>query len=277
MKSTRLMMLFGAMIVAFALSACGSDKGDTSSANSVADAAEEMANDAAEMAEEAADAAGDAAEAAGEMASDAADAAGEMASDAADAAGDMASDVADAAGEMADHAMGAADEAMDSAGEMADDAMAAAGEMADDAKAAAASAVSAAAGGASEGCTFDIKVGDQLAFSQTSISAPASCGTVTVTLTHTGNLPAAAMGHNWVLIPKGEVEAVATAGMSAGVAGNYLAEGEDRYIAATKIIGGGESTSVTFSVADMDPNGEYMYICSFPGHWSVMRGTFTIT
>ncbi|MEL6367401.1 MAG: azurin [Pseudomonadota bacterium] len=247
MVSTRLAALFGAMMFVFALSACGgSDDSSSSATAAVAEAAEDAMDEAAETAS-------DAMEAAGEMADDAADAAGEMADDAMAAAGEMADDAMEAAGEMADDAMEAAEEAVEEATE----------------------AVAAATGG--EGCTFDVKVGDQLAFSTSSISAPASCGSVTVNLTHTGNLPKAAMGHNWVLIPKDQVEAVATAGMSAGVDGNYLADGEDRYIAATKIIGGGESDSVTFSLSDLDPDAEYMYICTFPGHWSVMRGTFTIS
>ncbi|MEO1327627.1 MAG: azurin [Pseudomonadota bacterium] len=269
MVSTRLAALFGALMFVFTLSACGgSDDSSSSTTAAVAEAAEDAMDEAAETASDAMDAAG-------EMADDAADAAGEMADDAMAAAGEMADDAKDAAGEMAHGAMAAA-------GEMADDAKTAAGEMADDAKAAAGEAMEKASGamaaaGGGEGCTFDVKVGDQLAFSTSSISAPASCGSVTVNLTHTGNLPKAAMGHNWVLIPKDEVEAVATAGMSAGVDGNYLADGEDRYIAATKIIGGGESDSVTFSLSDLDPDAEYMYICTFPGHWSVMRGTFTIS
>ena len=247
MVSTRLAALFGVMMFVFALSACGgSDDSGSSATAAVAEAAEDAM-------EEAAGTASDAMDAAGEMADEAADAAGEMADDAMAAAGEMADDAMEAAGEMADDAMEAAEEVVEEATE----------------------AVAAATGG--EGCTFDVKVGDQLAFSTSSISAPASCGSVTVNLTHTGNLPKAAMGHNWVLIPKDQVEAVATAGMSAGVDGSYLADGEDRYIAATKIIGGGESDSVTFSLSDLDPDAEYMYICTFPGHWSVMRGTFTIS
>ena len=124
-------------------------------------------------------------------------------------------------------------------------------------------------------CTFDIDVGDTLAFNKTVLEAEKSCGEITVNLKHTGNLPAAAMGHNWVLSETADVQAIATDGIPAGVAGNYLQEGDARVLAATPLIGGGESTNVTFSVTKIAA-GEYTFFCSFPGHWGVMKGTFTL-
>ncbi|MEM6513073.1 MAG: azurin [Pseudomonadota bacterium] len=186
-----------------------------------------------------------------------------------------ATDMADAAEEAVEEAtedmMAEADEAMD---DMGDSAMAAAEEMVEEAAddMAPAESASASAGGA---CDLSIEVGDALKFSTNTLSAPSSCDQVTVTLTHTGNLPATAMGHNWVLMPASAVTDVATAGMGAGAANNYLPD-DDRIVAATTIIGGGESASVTFSLSDLEAGTEYAYVCTFPGHWSVMRGTFTI-
>ena len=99
-------------------------------------------------------------------------------------------------------------------------------------------------------CTLSVEAGDSIAYSTNALSVPASCGEVTVTLTHTGNLPAAAMGHNWVLMPEDAVSNIATAGMSAGPGANYLPD-DDRIVAATKIVGGGESASVTFSLSNL--------------------------
>jgi azurin len=47
-------------------------------------------------------------------------------------------------------------------------------------------------------------------------------------------------------------------------------------LAATRLIGGGETASVTFFVASMKPGEEYAYFCSFPGHASMMRGTLAL-
>ncbi len=125
-------------------------------------------------------------------------------------------------------------------------------------------------------CDFEVEVGDKLQFSVSSMEVDAGCENVTVNLKHTGQLPAAAMGHNWVLTTDADVQAVASAGIAAGLEANYLPAQDDRIIAATKIIGGGESTSVSFSIAELDSSQAYTFFCSFPGHSSVMKGTFKI-
>ena len=67
---------------------------------------------------------------------------------------------------------------------------------------------------------------------------------------------------------------VANAGMSAGLANNYLTVNDAHVIASTKIIGGGQSTSVTFSTAKLTKGGDYTFMCTFPGHYVIMKGTF---
>ncbi len=132
------------------------------------------------------------------------------------------------------------------------------------------------ANGAFAACEFDIEVGDSLQFSVSEIEVESSCESVTINLNHTGQLPAAAMGHNWVLTTDADFQDVATAGMGAGLEGNYVPSGDDRVIAATKIIGGGESTSISFPIEALDAAGSYTFFCSFPGHWSLMKGSFRI-
>lgn len=132
------------------------------------------------------------------------------------------------------------------------------------------------AGSAAAACEFKVEVGDTLQYSTNEIAPDAECEKVKVTITHTGQLPAAAMGHNWVLTQPNDFQGVATAGQSAGLDGNYLPPDDDRVIAATKIVGGGESDTIEFSIADLEA-GDYTFFCSFPGHWTVMKGTFTVS
>ncbi|MEM1229571.1 MAG: azurin [Pseudomonadota bacterium] len=129
-----------------------------------------------------------------------------------------------------------------------------------------------AAGGDSD-CAFTLEVGDALAFNTKEIVANKSCGSFTVTLTHTGNLPAAAMGHNFVLVPMDATQAVANAALKVTAAENYVPD-DDRVIANSKIVGGGESTSVTFDISGL--SGDYRYMCTFPGHWVAMQGVFRV-
>lgn len=124
-------------------------------------------------------------------------------------------------------------------------------------------------------CAFEVTVGDSLAYEVSELEAPADCTDVRVTITHTGSLPKQAMGHNWVLTRPEDFQAVAPLGMAAGVDGDYVPAGDDRIIAHTSLVGGGETDTVEFSLEALDP-GEYTFYCSFPGHWSVMKGTFRV-
>lgn len=125
-------------------------------------------------------------------------------------------------------------------------------------------------------CELSISATDAMQFDKKQLSVPASCKEVTLTLTHSGQLPKSAMGHNWVLSTLGDMQAIANAGMAAGAGNSYVKPGDTRVIAHTDIIGGGESTSITFSITDLDPKGDYRFFCSFPGHWAIMQGSFSI-
>jgi azurin len=94
-----------------------------------------------------------------------------------------------------------------------------------------------------------------------------------VTLHHAGKLPREAMGHNWVLVNGADLEAVANGGMGAGLANDYVAAGDKRVLAHTKVIGGGQTTSVTFPTSILKAGGDYRYLCTFPGHHALMHGT----
>jgi len=125
-------------------------------------------------------------------------------------------------------------------------------------------------------CKVSIDSTDQMIFTEDEIAVPGDCGEITLTLNHVGNLPADAMGHNWVLSTAADAQAVVNDGIAAGPANDYVKPDDERVLAATEIIGGGESTTVTFSIAELDPDGDYMFFCTFPGHFGLMKGTFRI-
>lgn len=113
---------------------------------------------------------------------------------------------------------------------------------------------------------------DQMTFNKKELRVPAG-STVKLTLTHTGTMPATAMGHNFVLLKKG-TDVAAFAMTAINFADNeYIPEGTDKVIAKTKIIGGGESVTIEFKAP---APGTYTFICSFPGHFSMMKGSFIV-
>ena len=127
---------------------------------------------------------------------------------------------------------------------------------------------------AGDACKLEITGNDLMQYDRKVLSVSSACTQVQLTLKHVGKLPKEAMGHNWVLVKAVDLNAVANAGMAAGLQNNYLAPGDKRVIAATRVVGGGESASVTFSTSGLRKGESYMYLCTYPGHNSSMRGTF---
>ncbi|UCJ18455.1 azurin [Pseudomonas sp. MM211] len=125
-------------------------------------------------------------------------------------------------------------------------------------------------------CTVEVHSTDQMTFDTKEIEVSKSCKTFTIELKHVGNLPKHVMGHNLVLAKTADVQGVSTDGIAAGVDKGYLKEGDERVIAHTKLIGGGESDSVTFDVSKLDAAQSYQFFCSFPGHAALMKGALTL-
>ncbi len=121
-------------------------------------------------------------------------------------------------------------------------------------------------------CVVDIESNDAMQFNTKEISISKTCEEFTVNMKHVGKLPAAAMGHNVVITKTEDMQAVATDGIAAGAAKDYVKEGDERIVAHTKLIGGGESTTVTFPVKNLAADANYTFFCSFPGHSALMKG-----
>ncbi|VFR37755.1 Azurin [plant metagenome] len=125
-------------------------------------------------------------------------------------------------------------------------------------------------------CEQVIESNDAMQFNVKDVTVDKSCKTFTVTLKHTGKLPRNAMGHNWVLTKQSDMQGAATAGIAAGLNNEYVKQGDERVLAHTKVIGGGETATVTFDVAKLKAGETYAYFCSFPGHWAIMKGTLKL-
>ena len=96
---------------------------------------------------------------------------------------------------------------------------------------------------------------------------------ITLTLNHTGKMSKEIMGHNFVLLKKEtNLNDFAQKAMLARE-NEYIPDGNET-IAYTKMIGGGESDTITFTAPE---KGSYTYICTFPGHYGLMRGVLIVS
>lgn len=124
-------------------------------------------------------------------------------------------------------------------------------------------------------CKLEISGNDLMQFDKKELKAEADCTSVEVTLKHSGKLPAASMGHNWVLVKTADVNGVANDGLGAGLAANYVKAGDKRAIAHTKVVGGGQTDTVKIPASALKKGEDYSFICTFPGHSALMKGKFT--
>jgi azurin len=99
--------------------------------------------------------------------------------------------------------------------------------------------------------------------------------TVTLTFKNIGSLPVNVMGHNLVILKKDiDKQPFAMAAMQAK-ATDYIPETlKDQVLVATRILGPGEEQVLTFTAPEP---GDYPFLCSFPGHFAIMSGVFTVT
>ena len=143
---------------------------------------------------------------------------------------------------------------------------------------AAASATTAAPAEAAAGgeCEAVIVSDDAMKFDPKEIQVKSSCKQYKITLKHEGKMPKSAMGHNVVVSKAADKDGILADGQTAGEANNYVKAGDERVIAHTKLLNGGEQDSVTFDVSKLAKGEAYEYYCSFPGHYATMNGKLTL-
>lgn len=122
---------------------------------------------------------------------------------------------------------------------------------------------------------LEIAGNDQMQYDKKELTVTAG-DDVTLTLKHTGKLPKAAMGHNVVILKPGSALPDFAMKAASAAANDYIPQDEELeklIIAHTKMIGGGETTSITFTAPEA---GEYPYLCTFPGHFAIMQGKLIV-
>ena len=121
--------------------------------------------------------------------------------------------------------------------------------------------------------TVQIEGLDSMKYNYTRIDVKAG-RTVKLTLTHSGKMAKNVMGHNLVILKKDvDVKAFATSAIAAKATDFIPAGSEDKIVAMTKLIGGGEADTIEFAAPEA---GTYNFICTFPGHYMMMKGILVV-
>lgn len=132
----------------------------------------------------------------------------------------------------------------------------------------------AAAPATTEPITLELSAGDDMKYDKDVLEAKAG-QEVTLNFHHTGKMTKEQMGHDFVLLKEGtDVDAFGQACAANKDHDKLPASQIDNVLAHTDLIGGGESTQIKFTAPTVP--GNYTYVCSFPGHYGSMKGTFIV-
>ena len=113
---------------------------------------------------------------------------------------------------------------------------------------------------------------DRMKFDQNVLNAKVG-QKITLTLKHGGKMDKSIMGHNFVLLKKNVDLAKFSQEAVKSANNDYIPSNTKDVIAHTKMLGGGESDTITF---EAPAKGSYVYVCSFPGHFALMRGILRV-
>jgi azurin len=125
-------------------------------------------------------------------------------------------------------------------------------------------------------CAVKVTSGDNMQYDVKEVIVPKTCKEVIVEFKNAGKLARNVMGHNWVLTKTADVVAVNTDGMAAGLDKQYVKPGDTRVVAATKVLGPGETETLKIAASNIVAGQDYTFFCSFPGHSGVMKGRLAL-
>ena len=125
--------------------------------------------------------------------------------------------------------------------------------------------------------TVEVQADDKMKFDVTAFEATRG-QKIAITLKNTGTTPKLSMGHNLVVLDRGVTEQNVTKFLdtaSTEASHDYVPAGAKEVLAHTKLLGPGETDTVTFNAPQIP--GAYLYVCSFPGHYSQgTKGIMTV-
>jgi len=128
---------------------------------------------------------------------------------------------------------------------------------------------------AEDAVTIKITGNDQMLYDKTEFTVK-SGQKVTIEFEHVGKLPKIAMGHNVCVLKPGTALPAFAMKCAPAAASDYIPqdpESKKVIVAHTAMVGGGETTSTTFTAGEP---GTYPYLCTFPGHFAQMSGKMIV-
>ena len=133
-----------------------------------------------------------------------------------------------------------------------------------------------ATAGHHEGCEINLEGNGMMQYSTSNITIDSSCSKYKINLVNTGQLAVELAGHNVVISKKSDFNYLTSiVSPSHGIEAGYLPE-DSKVIYKTKFLGPNEKMTLVVNPAKFSKGEEYIFWCSFLGHWGVMNGSVTV-
>jgi azurin len=117
--------------------------------------------------------------------------------------------------------------------------------------------------------TVNVQADDKMRFDLTAFDVSPG-QKVSITLKNVGTTPKFSMGHNLVVLDKQiteqNIQAKFLDPAATEAAHDYVPPGDKNVLAHTKLLGPNETETITFTAPYVP--GQYLYVCSFPGHYT---------
>tara|TARA_B100000131_G_scaffold117769_1_gene114752 strand:- start:189947 stop:190396 length:450 start_codon:yes stop_codon:yes gene_type:complete len=125
-------------------------------------------------------------------------------------------------------------------------------------------------------CSVDLEGNNMMQFSSTSIQIDSSCSKFTIKFKNTSNLDKEIAGHNVVVSKSSDFDELTNlVDPSNGMNEGFLPS-NSKVIAKTPFLGPNESYDLVIDVSRLNSGDNYVFWCSFPGHWGIMKGDLNL-
>ncbi len=125
-------------------------------------------------------------------------------------------------------------------------------------------------------CELNLEADGMMQYSTNKINISSECKEFKINLKNTGTLDVSLAGHNIVISKKSDFESLTSlVNPSNGLNEGYLPK-NDKIIYKTKFLGPSESITLVLDTNKFSKGEDYIFWCSFLGHWGVMNGSLSL-
>ena len=126
-------------------------------------------------------------------------------------------------------------------------------------------------------CSTNLEGNTMMQYSSNSIKVDSSCSVFTIKFKNTSTVAKEYGGHNVIVSSDADFSSLTSlVDPTVHSPENGFLPNSDKIIAKSPIIGPNESYNVEIDVSRLNSGENYVFWCSFTGHWGVMKGNLVV-